>query len=306
MEPMDDVFTDLPRLRAWAGTARPVLICGQARSGTSVLQLALTRHSALFDVPSVLETFVFRLPRQLLDQPPPAMLQGYLRGPQHLAELRRRLDHLAGGDATTLGDDDLIRGFFAYAAGEVYPGLRPLEKTPSHVHALARVFSVFPHAKVLACVREPLDVAESYRRRLQVEKASGKPPESWAWLDVDDDVLIRRLRKIDRSLRAAAAQAVGQVFQVPYRWLTTDPQAALEAICAFIGEPFEVALLEPHRQFHQQANEQAARRLAAPIGSAPVHAERVLTDTQRDLILSRTGGVAKRWRVPGIIQAQPE
>lgn len=290
-------YDDLNALRAWAAQARPILICGMARSGTSVLQLALARHPALFPVPSVLETFIFRLPRNLLDEPAKPMLQGYLGGHDQLAALRARLDRLAGGDAATLDDNDLIRAFFAHATSDVYPGRRPLEKTPSHVHALERVFAVFPQARVLACVREPLDVADSYRRRLQQDKAAGKPPESWAWLDVDDDILIRRFRKNDRSLQAAAALAKGRVFQVPYTWLTTEPQPALEAICAFIEEPFDPVLLEPHREFHAQA----ARRLAGPIGAAIAPAERVLSATQASILQRKTHGLAQRWRVPGLI-----
>lgn len=291
-------YDDLKSLRDWAAQARPILICGMARSGTSVLQLALARHPALFPVPSVLETFIFRLPRNLLDEPARPMLQGYLGGHEQLLALRARLDRLAGGNAETLGDDDLIRAFFAHAASDVYPGLRPLEKTPSHVHALERVFAVFPQARVLACVREPLDVADSYRRRLQLDKAAGKPPESWAWLDVEDDILIRRFRKNDRSIQAAAALAKGRVFQVPYTWLTTEPQPALEAICAFIEEPFDPVLLEPHREFHAQS----ARRLAGPIGAAASPTERVLSASQVSVLQRRTFELAQRWRVPGLIQ----
>ena len=46
-------FDSLAALRGWAAAAQPVFICGQERSGTSALLLALARHPALFSVPDV-------------------------------------------------------------------------------------------------------------------------------------------------------------------------------------------------------------------------------------------------------------
>ncbi len=288
---------DLGALRAWAGAARPVFVCGQERSGTSALLLALARHPALFAVPHVFETFVFHEPRALLADPPRPMQQAYLRGPEPLAALRRHLAALGGGDAASLGDDDLIRAFFAHAAHEVYPGQRPLEKTPAHVHCLPRVFALFPQARVLACVREPTEVVDSYRHRLQRELAAGKPADQLAWLAQTDQQLIQQFRRVDRALRAAAASAPGQVFQVPYAWLTADPSAALAAICEFIGEPFDAAMLQPRRGRADRVDE----RLGRPIGAAPPGEPSTLSDSAAALLRKETWGLTRRWRVPGVV-----
>ncbi|MFO1337949.1 MAG: sulfotransferase [Burkholderiaceae bacterium] len=291
---------ELGALRAWAGAARPVFVCGQERSGTSALFLALARHPALFAVPHVFETFVFHEPRALLADPPRPMQQAYLGGPQQLAALRRHAAALAGGDAAALGDDDLVRAFFAHAAHAVYPGQRPLEKTPGHVLSLPRVFGLFPQARVLACVREPTEVVDSYRRRLQRELAAGTPADAVAWLAQTDEQLIQRLRRVDRALRDAAVQAPGQVFQVPYAWLTADPPAALAAICAFIGEPFDAAMLQPRPGRADRVDE----RLGRPIGKAPSGRPSTLGDSAAAHLRKETWGLTRRWRVPGVLRPE--
>jgi hypothetical protein len=287
---------DLGALRAWAAAARPVFICGHERSGTSALQLALARHPALAPVPDVYETFIFSRTREWLDDPPHAMQQAYVGGQHTLARLRAWAAHLAGGPAHALEEDDLVRAFLAFAAHETYAGRRLLEKTPTHVLSLPRLFRLFPHARVLACVREPVSIAESYRRRLAREQALGKPPQAWSWLDIGIEELIVRLRRVDRALREAEALAPGQVFLVPYDWLTATPAAALAAICVFIGEPYDEALLAPRALNRSRVDE----RLSQPISAAPA-APSMLAEAERVTLRRETHGLAARWRVPGCL-----
>jgi hypothetical protein len=295
---MSSALDNLGALRAWAASVRPVFICGQERSGTSALLLALSRHPALFRVPDVFETFIFGFARDLLAEPPRPMQQAYLRGPARLAELRKALAHLGGGDAGALADDDLTRAFFAFAAEVVYPGQRPLEKTPSHVHALPRIFSLFPLAKVLACLREPTEVVDSYRRRLAREQAAGKPPEAWGWLDQTNQQLVDRFRRIDRALDSAARQFPGAVFRVPYTWLTADPAAALTDICGFLGEKYDPAMMVPEKM----ARERIDPRLDEPLSPSQSAPASMLTQEELAKLHHATWGLTRRWRVPGIVQ----
>lgn len=298
---MTSPLDNLGALRAWAATARPVFICGQERSGTSALLLAMSRHPSLFGVPDVYETFIFRYARDLLGESPRKMQQGYLRGPEHLAALQAAIVRLGEGDAAKLEEDDLVRAFFAYAAEAVYGGRRPLEKTPSHVHFLPRLFGVFPQARVLACVREPTEVVDSYRRRLVREQAAGKPAEAWSWLEQDNKQMIKQFRRIDRALREAAGQFPGQVFQVPYAWLTADPPAALHAICDFLGEPFDTAMLAPKKV----ARERGDARLGEPISATKEKSPSLLSKEEDTLFRHEVWGLTRRWRVPGVIQPEP-
>jgi hypothetical protein len=291
---------DLGGLRAWAAAARPVFICGHERSGTSALQLALARHPALAPVPDVHETFIFSRTREWLADPPHAMQQAYLGGRDALARLRAWAVHLAGGAAHELEEDDLVRAFMAFAAQEVYPGRRLLEKTPTHVLSLPRLFRLFPQARVLACVREPVAIADSYRRRLAREQALGKPRETWSWLELGIEELIVRLRRVDRVLRESVAHAPGRVFLVPYDWLTAAPADALSALCAFIGEPFDEALLAPQPASRRRVDE----RLSQPISAAPAEPS-PLADAERAMLRRETHGLAARWRVPGCLPIDP-
>lgn len=290
---------DLDALRAWAASARPVFICGQERSGTSALLLALARHPALFPVPDVFETFILSRARDLLADPPHPMQQGYLRGAGSLAALRARLAALGEGHPGSLSDDDLVRAFLAHAAHQAYPGRRPLEKTPSHVYSLPRLFRLFPRARVLACVREPTEVVDSYRRRLAREQALGRPPQAWSWLQQSDQDLIRQFRRVDTALRESVAFAPGAVFQVPYAWLTAEPRAALAEICAFMGEPFDEAMLAPEAARRARVDE----RLGQPLSRGGTPAPTLLSPAQQAKIRWETGRLTRRWRLPGPVRA---
>ena len=67
------MMSKLQQIRRWSTDARPVFVCGLERSGTSTLQLALSRHPALFPVRDVYETFAFTQPQRLLEEPMPGM-----------------------------------------------------------------------------------------------------------------------------------------------------------------------------------------------------------------------------------------
>jgi hypothetical protein len=124
----------------------------------------------------------------------------------------------------------------------------------------------------------------------------GKPPQAWSWLDLGIDELIVRLRRVDRALREAAAFAPGQVFLVPYDWLTATPAEALAAICSFIGEPYDQALLAPRALRRSRVDE----RLSQPISAAPATPS-LLTEAERATLRRETHALAARWRVPGCL-----
>jgi hypothetical protein len=296
-------FDNIGTLRDWASTARPVFICGQERSGTSALLLAMSQHPALFAIPHVYETFIFVNPRDLSTDPTPTMLRDYLGGADNVRILSQRLGVIAGqlgGDVGSLEEDDLIRAFFAFATHSVYRGRRPLEKTPVHVYCLRRIFDIFPQARVLACVRDPIDVVDSYRRRLEREQALGKPREAWGWLEKSDESLIHQFRRVDHALTEAAEFAQGKVFQVPYGWLNADPVAAMTAICNFIGEPYHPSVMAPKASWQDRVDD----RLGRPIGTAAPARPLALTPQSEALLRRETWGLTQRWRVPGPLKSQ--
>jgi hypothetical protein len=306
----------LAALRTWAEQARPVFVVGPPRSGTSMLLLALAQHPALFPVKGVFETFIFHRPQAVLSDPVPGMLRSYIGGEAGLQGLRQRWTALQAeatvdaanplpGQAVrtaeqriTAVDDDLLRLFFHYAAESVYGRGRILEKTPGHLNSLPRIFRLFPHARVLACVREPVDVLRSYRMRLVREQAMGKPEQAWSWLTVDEPDLARQLMRGAHNLEQAAQRWPGQVFQVPYAWITSQPREAMAQICGFLGEAFDEQVLEPHRK--QGANKpgggkagphRADPKLGRAIGQTLPPSEAVSVQLTPEAIARLTAGL---------------
>lgn len=291
----------LEALKAWAEAAEPVFICGQSRSGTSMLLLALGRHPAMFHVRDVFETFIFHRPRSVLEEPVPRMVQSYLRGEDTVLALRQAAADLAPASGP-LSDDDLLRLFFKVATEQAYDGRRPLEKTPGHVFALDLIFRLFPRARVLVCVREPVDVLASMRARLAREQANGKPAEALRWLAIEVPDLIKHLRQVDKAISAAALAHPTQLFQVPYGWITGQPEAALRQICEFLKLPFDEAVLAPQTR---RARERVDPLLDERIGSAGTATAASRPPEGSELLRRQTWGVAGRWRRVGLLPVEP-
>ena len=291
----------LEALKAWADAAEPVFICGQSRSGTSMLLLALGRHPAMFHVRDVFETFIFHRPRSVLEEPVPRMVQSYLRGEDTVLALHQAAADLAPAGGP-LSDDDLLRLFFKVATEQAYDGRRPLEKTPGHVFALDLIFRLFPRARVLVCVREPVDVLASMRARLAREQANGKPAEALRWLAIEVPDLIKHLRQVDKAISAAALAHPTQLFQVPYGWITSQPEAALRQICEFLNLPFDQAVLAPQTR---RARERVDPLLDQRIGSAGTATAASRPPEGSELLRRQTWGVAGRWRRVGLLPVEP-
>lgn len=281
-------------IRAWAGEAQPVFICGIERSGTSMLQLALARHPALFAVPDVYETFMFATPEALLREPPPGMAVAYLGGERQLEWFRARYA-VAG-----LGDDDLIRAFFHFAAHTVYPGQRPLEKTPSHVRQLARMFKLFPRARVVVCTRDMPAVVASYRKRMASEQAMGLPRAVWGWMDRSTEALITHCLTVAEQVRTAATTHGAQMYVAPYAWLTSDAPAALAALCAFADLAPSDALLTPKPRQQSRVDSLLTR----PIGPREQTPLDDAADAEEQAVVrARASALPPLWDTPGPLTA---
>jgi hypothetical protein len=105
---------------------------------------------------------------------------------------------------------------------------RICEKTPNHVHRIGRILGLMPNARILFIVRDGRDVAHSILRRYGSLEAGAQ-----RWM---------------RDNRAGLRQAEGQdrVHMLRYEDLVADPATTLAAVCAFIGEAYEPAMLDFH------------------------------------------------------------
>jgi len=235
-------MSDLALIRAWCEQARPIFICGLARSGTSMLQVAFARHTEMFNIKNCRETFVFLRPRQGMTDPVHVPTKLYLRGREGLVGFRKQVRALQKTEGE-MSDADVIRTFFWYAGNVTYPGRQPLEKTPGHLRKLPLIFKLFPNARIIVCSRDPVDVAASYRKRLNKDIADGKPGAADSWLNKSPQQMMEVFQKFNALVDEARPKYGKQMFIAPYEWLVEDPGGALQQLCDFAGMRFEPAML---------------------------------------------------------------
>jgi hypothetical protein len=162
---------------------------------------------------------------------------------------------LEGRDAESLrairwraaGRHHQLRAFFR-SAHEARGCQRLLEKTPRHVLFLPEVFATFPKAQVLICVRHPVEVYSSLKKRLARSLADGIQPDRGGWQRIDLDEFVGRYARIVDIALARVASQPGQCRLVRYEALTGEPERELRAICEFLGEPFDEVSLLGERQ----------------------------------------------------------
>jgi hypothetical protein len=101
------------------------------------------------------------------------------------------------------------------------------EKTPSHVHAIARIFKTCPDARVLLIIRDGRDVAISLRKRTGNFEAGA-------------------LRWVEDNRAGEVFWHHPQVFKLTYEEMVSNFDSIIPRTCAFLGEPYDAAM----RNFH--------------------------------------------------------
>lgn len=228
---------DLEQIHQWCKQSKPIFIVGLARSGTSMLQVALAQHPTMFDIANCRETFIFLRPRQPYTDPIHFPTRAYLKGRPNLMALREWIEPHEE-EVGRLTEADSIRAFFYFAGNSVYPGRHPLEKTPGHLRKLDLIFEIFPQARILVCSRDPVDVVASYRKRLAKARQEGEPPEKSGWLDKGVDEMIGVFDRFTRLVNAAIPVHGRHMYMAPYDWLIDSPEESIRAICAWAGMEF--------------------------------------------------------------------
>jgi len=102
---------------------------------------------------------------------------------------------------------------------------RWLEKTPSHIHCLEKLYRFYPDSKVILLIRDGRDVAVSLNKR---------------WGDFSRSVR----RWVEDNRAGQNYWEHPKIKKILYEQLTTDYENQIKEICAFINEPFHSVLLE--------------------------------------------------------------
>lgn len=127
-----------------------------------------------------------------------------------------------------------------------------VEKTPKHIHDIARIRRLVPEARVIVVQRNPFDTCLSLKKR---HGSLDRAIVRWCLdnspaLDLPEDARTTRLR---------------------YEHLTAAPEAAFRRILAFLNQPWDDAVLAAgHTAYGGVAHRMPTMRLRAEQVAAPI------------------------------------
>ena len=248
-------------------------IVGCPRSGTTMVQQALNRHSRIVIPPETKFFFsFFGHPRR--------------RQARHIQRINADLGiQLA---TPTRKVCSVAEGRACYEAlARQYLARQPKrdvacfgEKTPEHTGLLPRIRELFPSARVLVLYRDGRDVASSLTRV--------------PWLSPNLYVNFLVWLYYSRIVREEMKSASPHVYFARYEAIVADPERELRSILAFLDVPYESAVAEGHGNREGIPEREVAwkGRALQPITTERAGAfRRELTDDQIE-ILERLGRTA--------------
>ena len=220
----------------------PILIFGVPRSGTTLLRTLLNAHPAIAAGPEA----------PWLAEHQPRSLLGLTR---YLAEDPLGWCANFGGTreeafAAARAMLDSLMGAYAARRGK----RRWAHKTPNDILRAETLLELLPDARVIWLVRDGLDVAMS--TAITAEHRRGIAPLYEQKLKLADGVMAPStpftalLRWGLWNHRVRRALGARERLVVRYETLVREPRQALEALCDFIEEPFEPAMLDYASQQH--------------------------------------------------------
>lgn len=213
----------------------PFFIVGSPRSGTTLVRAILDGHSRL-SVPPESRFIVGRGWGRLRRRRRPRTLEQLLAHPD-LARWRldrEQIERSLSAHPVPTYRDLVSAPFEAYAERAGKP--RWGDKTPDYVHHLRELDELFPSARVIHVIRDGREVAASL-----AEFPFG-PPSAVSGA-------FRWRRYVRTGRRAGAWLGPRRYLELRLEELTADPQRVTRAICEFLGEQFEPAMLDYPSRF---------------------------------------------------------
>jgi hypothetical protein len=258
----------------------PIFIVGASRSGTTMLRLILNGHSRIA-IPGEMKYF-HRLPGGALkrwrspDWNDPA-LAGFLQ-----AFTSRLGNVLSGIDVTGV---DFVGA--ARAAGNLkYPFQQLMEmwvaehgkkrwgeKTPRNLFVAEQIIDMFPDASFIYMYRDPRGVVSSMNG---IEY-------------FPDDTAANALHWRDNVTHGrtvfAKSVAPSQRHSVRYESLVSNPETEVAAICEFLGESFESAMLNFHETSQAWMTTIRTPNIMRPISAENAEKWRQLLDSRQQRMI---------------------
>ena len=199
----------------------PVFVVGIWRSGTSLLYTLLNQH------PQLALTYESDL----------LLLPGLFRNGHSRSDWKQRWDFWNEGfsrhqlETKNIPDDLPDMASAMEAVGRAHAGTAIWGcKSPSYYDRLEQLASLFPNARFIIIWRDPAGTCRSIVNAAKKSTWFGK-----------SGILVRALlgdREMKRGCDALLARGC-HVHQLQYEDLVRDPAANMQAICNFLGIPFE-------------------------------------------------------------------
>ena len=196
-----------------------IFIVGCGRTGTTLLQVMLNRHSHIAGGP---ETAMFHRP---LD-----MNRLAERWPLKLEQIK---DIYSNSRSATCFAEKILRRLAADQGKK-----RWVEKTPKNVRVLAWLMRHFPNAKFIHMIRDGRDVVSSLRNHPRQTIKNSKTIK----LDTNKPIAQCSRRWVSDTTAGLAFQNHPRLLEVRYEHLVKETKAELKRICGFLGEAYELEL----------------------------------------------------------------
>lgn len=200
-----------------------VFVGGCGRSGTSLFKEVLNRHPRLACGP---ETSLFGLPFNTANI---ADMWGI--PDQELKQLQAEspnLVHFA----------ESFSNRFLQEEGKA----RWVEKTPNNIRAIGSLLTWFPNARFVHVIRDGRDVVCSLRHHPNKKIVNGQIVP----VQRNNPVEKTARRWLEDTSAGLAYRSHPRVLEVRYESLVADPAAEFGRVCAFIGEAYSPAMLDPN------------------------------------------------------------
>jgi protein-tyrosine sulfotransferase len=229
----------------------PIFVGGAGRSGTTLLRVILDSHPNITCGPELKVTPVVAdlwHKFQTVNFPP---LREYLLTPSDINEIFRRM--LAS-----------LLEKYRRQSGKA----RIAEKSPNNVFFFQHLHHMFPESPLVHVIRDGRDVVCSLLtmnwinpqtgQRVEYTRNARKAAEYWV-----SAVTIGRRAGENPAIRP-------HYLEIRYEDVVQHPEETLQRLFEFIGEAWDPAVLEFHRQQRNLAGESSAEQVSRPLYSASI------------------------------------
>lgn len=215
----------------------PIFVTGYMRSGTTLLGNIIDRHSS---IAVFIESFF--IPRYYFTQVlfwPLSRKRNFLRLAQSIAnEASSRRNGMSLDEAHVLSNSErnlpsLIDSLFSEWA-RTRGKHRWADKSPGYVSKISTLDRMFEDARFVHIIRDGRDVWLSLKRL--------------GWKSDVVEVAADWTNTVARARRYGATISPDRYLEVTYERLVESPEQEVRRITAFLGEPYEPAMIQPDEE----------------------------------------------------------